>query len=446
MKILRLSIKNFMGIRAAEFSPDGHSIEVTGGNAIGKTSILNAVKALFSGIDESQIHVDTERAEVFAELEEVSIEQKLSACGRLATTVKTSDGVKLSKPATYLKEIANALAFNPVAFFFLPKAEKRAALLRAMPIRIDRNEMLHIADEIMGDTAVEFSVFVQTHPEASRVDYTDHGLLVLDRLFRIAYEARHAIGVELKEKRAILETAEASLPPAEFNADEFRALDAEIREADGLDLDIATLDGAIEAAAIEVEQVGEEIERLKKKQDAIAESMVKGVDRLDELKKRREALDVMAKRSKHAVMLDARAVSKAREDSLAKLSKVRDSEVSLAKKRATFQAFVEFFEKDFRSVVLASAKLPVENLTITETEILVGGVAVESLSGGEQMRFALSLAEGAIPTNGARVMCIDGAERLDPDQFAILRERFSRGDLQAFITRVTSGEMEVATL
>ena len=148
MKILRLTIKNFLGIRAAEVDAGGDSVLITGGNARGKTSILSAVKAAFSGIEPSQIALGSDGAEINLELDEITIARALSSEGKEGFDVRTLEGVKLSKPKTYLKEIAGALNFNPVAFFFMKPIERREVLLRAMPIEVTGAEVTKALIEI----------------------------------------------------------------------------------------------------------------------------------------------------------------------------------------------------------------------------------------------------------------------------------------------------------
>lgn len=43
MRLKKLSLSNFQGIKSFEFEPDGHNANVYGTNAAGKTTLFNAL-------------------------------------------------------------------------------------------------------------------------------------------------------------------------------------------------------------------------------------------------------------------------------------------------------------------------------------------------------------------------------------------------------------------
>ena len=49
MKIIKLTAENFMRLVAVEISPQGNAIMITGKNGAGKSSVMEAIKALFQG-------------------------------------------------------------------------------------------------------------------------------------------------------------------------------------------------------------------------------------------------------------------------------------------------------------------------------------------------------------------------------------------------------------
>ena len=50
MKLLRLSLNNFQGIRDLEITPAGRDIDVYGENGSGKSTIANAISYLLFGV------------------------------------------------------------------------------------------------------------------------------------------------------------------------------------------------------------------------------------------------------------------------------------------------------------------------------------------------------------------------------------------------------------
>ena len=49
MKIVKLTAENFMRLVAVEITPQGNAIMITGKNAAGKSSVLDAIMAAFCG-------------------------------------------------------------------------------------------------------------------------------------------------------------------------------------------------------------------------------------------------------------------------------------------------------------------------------------------------------------------------------------------------------------
>lgn len=101
---------------------------------------------------------------------------------------------------------------------------------------------------------------------------------------------------------------------------------------------------------------------------------------------------------------------------------------------------VDFWRAEAPKKLLAAAK-GIDGLTIEGDKILLDGVAIDALSGREQMRFAVDLARRL--NAKTKLLVVDGLERLDPDQFEEF-VRFATADgFQLVGTRVDRGEVKL---
>lgn len=436
MRALRLDIRNFLGIDAAEIAPDGRSIVVTGGNAQGKTSILEAVKAAFIGAQPYVIHDGAESALIQLDTEEISIEREITATGS-KLSVKTTDGIAIRKPQTYLSEIFNALAANPVKFFLAKPDEQRNILFRAMPATLTREElrgMLNIHPD-------DFDRVVRP----ARIDWTAHPFDVVKQVHRVFYDTRHAIGVELKSVRSNLSSLAAALPDVDYPAEAHDELKSDYEAAEALSIQIAKSATAMDLAETQIRRKREQIEALQREiaqLQTVREQTELDHDRMTEdlreygdLKAMREALVEFSKLAQRKEIL---------RETEERVRGAREDEMKLAKRHTVFDTVVERLSKSVPEQLAAQIRMPFDGLEFTDDGIRVNGRELQSLSGAERMRIAISIAEAGLPANGARILCIDGTEALDSDAFEALRAWAALPDSpQCFITRVTGGERRI---
>lgn len=121
MKIIRVSVSNFLRVSEAmvESSPDGFNV-IGGDNGAGKSSMLRAMITALTGaskgMPDEPVNNKGDKGEVTVVLSSghtCRYSQKTG--GRPVFKITDKDGNKLS-PADFLKTIVGSLAFDPVAF------------------------------------------------------------------------------------------------------------------------------------------------------------------------------------------------------------------------------------------------------------------------------------------------------------------------------------------
>ena len=118
MKITKITIRNYMGIKQLQPGALGKFNVVTGGNGVGKSSVVKAISEAVksTGVDPTLIYLGEDKAEILIEIDDkIQVERTITPT---ANTVKVVDnGTPVNKPQTFLKRLLGPYNFNPVDFF-----------------------------------------------------------------------------------------------------------------------------------------------------------------------------------------------------------------------------------------------------------------------------------------------------------------------------------------
>ena len=133
MKIVKLNIRNFMGVSAIQIVPDGAVVKITGKNGAGKSSVLDAIIAGFAGsrgAPAMPVRRGQKKAKVVIDAGEYTITRRFKDDGDTDLVVKSSNGFKAPSPQALLDKIVGQVAFDPLAFCNLPEKAQRELLLK----------------------------------------------------------------------------------------------------------------------------------------------------------------------------------------------------------------------------------------------------------------------------------------------------------------------------
>ena len=168
MNISHLRIENYIGIEEIDLNFKGKDkLLIEGGNGRGKTSILEAIENAMdstSGRRPRKVKDGAEQAILLVELDDgTEIKRTIGVTGENKVEVK-KDGLKVSKPETFLKNLFGGFTFNPVDFLQKKDKEQTEILLNLVPFFISPEECI--------------SWFGEVPP----IDYRQHGLKALQEL------------------------------------------------------------------------------------------------------------------------------------------------------------------------------------------------------------------------------------------------------------------------
>ena len=120
-RIIELSVTNFKRIKVATIRPDidSHVVRISGDNASGKSSILDAIQTALVGpkaMPAVPVRVGEDMAEINMDCGDVVIRRRITPDGHGTLKITTKDGMSPSKPQTWLDERIGAIAFDPLSF------------------------------------------------------------------------------------------------------------------------------------------------------------------------------------------------------------------------------------------------------------------------------------------------------------------------------------------
>ena len=383
MKIIKLTAENVKRLRAVEITPDGTVQVITGRNAQGKTSVLDAIWLALGGGAASRetvrpIRDGEDHASVTLDLGDLTVTRTWTG-DKTSLSVKAADGAKYSSPQGVHDSLVGRLSFDPLEFTRLSGRDQVSALLDIVSLDVDLDD--------------------------------------LARQRQTAYDQRTEIGRQGKAIGDIPTPTPA--PDAEASAGD---LIAKIREAGAL------------------------IERQQNEQRRVQEARVQVADLTaalqawkDTLAKREAAV------AAHVAAPDVAAME-AELDSLEETNRAVRANADIAQRvarrealRAEYDALtarIDGLDKT-KADALAQAQFPVDGLGFDEHGVTYQGVPFSQASSAEQIRVSLAMAMSLNPR--LRVIRILDGSLLDADNLALISEMAAAQDYQVWIERVADG-------
>lgn len=413
MKITKLTIHNFLKLKDIEMNPSETNV-IVGKNKQGKTSILKAIRAAFTGdADSTSIRVGESKAEITVELDEINIKRTITEKGN-QLSVENKEGLKYPAPQKFLDGILGTFSFNPIEFFDKKPTERKKYLLNAIKLTITQEELANYTGELLAG-----------------LDYSAHALEVVEQAHKWYYDKRTGANAEVSKKEKTLQELTSKIPEG-FNP---KAVSEE---------EITKLRDAItkdEQEKIKADNHATNFRALQNR-----EMELKGEIAGLEQKLKAVQADIVAATEVKFDYSDDMALAAAR-DTLAKLEgqreivftvkrsdEVREELTTAMGEAAKLDQVVKALAKEVPQDLISKAQLPVEGLTIDGDTILINGVDIDNLSASEQLKFGLQVVRAL---NGDfKVICVDGIESLDKESFEFFLKEAEADDYQYFVTRV----------
>lgn len=476
MKTTKIHIKNLFGISETEL--DGRSIEVTGSNGVGKTSIIDSIKYALTN-DSSRDYViknGESEGEIFIETDTgLTIDRKRRVNQADYKNIR-QDGKPVQSPEAFVRELFTPLQIDPVKFTQMSRQEQNRIILDLIEFDWDLNWIKEKFGEI---------------PQG--VDYQQNILQVLNDIQSekgVYFQTRQDINREIRNKTAFISDIAKDIPQG-FQAEKWEAYDlseaytkitkaqeynSRIERAklfkDSYDNKVRGFQAEMEIAvsnlksaiAAEREQLTSEIERKKAEIKAAEDKLNSLSDKIADKTKifESEYREKVAKLDSDIKVADEytgkQLVNISAMQAEVKTAEEMKKHLNEYKRMKSMQDELETLEEHSKALtskielarelpgeILKTATIPVNGLTVKDGIPLINGLPVSNLSEGEQLQLCVDVALSK--PNSLQIILIDGAEKLSEKNRLALYEKCKEKGLQFIATRTTdSDDLEVTYL
>lgn len=476
MRTTKIIIKNLFGITECEL--DGRSVEITGTNGTGKTSVIDAIRLALTnssnrdyvirkGETEGEILIETDTG--------LRIDRKKRSQQADYKSVKES-GREVSAPEAFLSQFFTELQLDPVAFTRMNRQEQNRAILDLIQFDWDLGWIKEKFGEIPSGVSYDQNILqVLNDIQSEKGEY---------------FQRRQELNRDIRNKRAFIEDIAKDIP-AHYQANVWEAypLGEKYREMERIRENNSVIERArgfreaynnklrgLEATrdidkAAEEKTIAAERSSLKSTIERLKAEIVAAQDKLGtldgKLSDRIALIDAKFAEGVAKLNADNEVANKYANDEPTDTTKL-NAEITEAesmkahlneyKRMVSMQSELDELTEDSAELtrkielarelpgeILRTATLPVDGLTVENGIPHINGLPISNLSEGEQLDLCVDVTISK--PQALQIILIDGAEKLSDVNRARLYAKCKDKGLQFIATRTTNDEtLEVTTL
>lgn len=476
MRISKLKVENLYGIEQLEL--DGKSVELSGSNGMGKSSVLDAIRLALTNNSKRKCIVKNGKNEgrIFVQFDDgTTIDRKKRTDKSDYKSIKDEKGNDINSPENFLKEIFTPLQLEPVEFLSMSEREQNRLLLNLIEFNRDKREFI---TEKFGETI-------------NWVDYSDSILEILNKIQDKDgeyYLRREEINRKAREGLAIVQDIAKDIPE-DYDAEKWKnftlsdkyeevnkikdynaKIDKSIAYKEDYSNKVEALDNILKNCILEIEKVKQEekqnienkIVELKN-QVSLLEKDLQGLDNKfllninnaksehdQEISKLSENIKVAnewANKEKKdtSVLENELKVAEEMKGHLNEYDRMLEKQKEVEQLKLMSESLTNKIElaRDLPGEILKEANIPVKNLTVENGIPLVKGLPINGLSEGEKLMLCVDVTLNN--PNSLKLILVDGIEKLsDANKNELYKICKDRG-LQVVATRTTNDNELIVT-
>lgn len=404
MKIIKLVAENFKGLKAIEITPDENFQIISGKNAQGKTSVMDAIWSAIAGKDalkatDKPIRDGQSKAVVSVDLGDLKVTRKWNG-DKTTLEVTAKDGAKYNSPQTMLDNLIGKLSFDPLSFANQDSKKQKSTLQELVGINFDK----------------------------------------LDAERKGWYEERTVNNSSAKKLEGALSELpfpESSTPNKEVNAsdiiNELKAAQVTIGKNESRRRELNNLRTNANGLMAEIKDLEE---RLNRKKSELTEMTERGKAMSAEV----EALVDPDTDAIQAKLEDVEAIN----TKVRNAEKYRRIEAEIKEYKQSSQWFTDKINDidQLKTDTLQSAQFPIVGLSFDEEGVTYNGIPFKQCSAAERLKVSMAMAMALNPK--LRVIRILDGSLLDSDNLKLIHEMAKEQDYQVWMEIVDeSGNMGV---
>lgn len=469
MNIVKIKIRNLYGIK--EYEADGKSVELSGKNGCGKTSVIDAIRYALTNKSDREfiVHNGETEGEIIVETDTgLTIDRKARTNKSDYKSVKRN-GLEVGSPEAFLKEIFTPLQLNPVEFMGIDKKQQNAIILDMIEYPWDMTKIIEWFGEIPAWVSYDQNILsVLNDIQSESGDY---------------YQGRRNIDRDIRNKTAFVEEIAASIP-AGYEVEKwetanigdiYREIERKqkenqtIEKAKGLvenrnnkvrkfdadrEIEISALDREINNRSNQIDnevvKLKEQIKALESEKDSL---MDKKADKLVVIEQTYKAnvAQYDAEVSEYEEYVNKQPNDVTELQAQARTIEEMHSHINEYKRMLRMQDEIAGMQEQSKALtdkiekartlpgeILANCTIPIAGLTVENGIPLINGLPVSNLSEGEKLDLCIDVA--LQKPNGLNIILIDGVEKLATDLREKLYKKCKEKGLQFIATRTTDDE------
>ncbi len=417
MKILSLVAENILKLKAIHIVPKSEVIEIKGENAMGKSSVLDAIVIGLKGKKSAPaepVKKGSKKGKIVIEMDgdkslgipPFTITSKVSN-DKIETFIEPKEILDNETPRSFLDKILGAISFDPLEFINREGQQQRKALLELIGVDVTAWDLKE--KQIFDDRTIK------------------------NRDLKTA-----EIKVKsLKQWVDVTETEEVKMVDLSKKLTDAIAFNQEIKNR-------GAINESLKQTALNLKD--QDIPDCKKKIAALEQDLAETKERLVGLEKSLDSIRVDYQKEKTAIAtlqpIDVETINTEIEEIETKNSKIRDN--ATYKKEIEALGTIKSAAKSLdtklekcradRLALLQGIKMPVDGLSFDDEGLLYNNILLAQCSDGEKLMVSMGISMALNPT--MRLLRIKDGSLLGPKNTAILRSMVKDKGYQLWIEKV----------
>lgn len=404
-RIVELRAENVKRLKAVRIRPNQPVTVLAGGNAQGKSSVLDALIFVLAGKRQGDLQLvrdGAKKASVTLELDDIVITRTRTQAGSETLTIRPTDPAKggdFRSPQAFLDSITKRQCFDPLAF-----------------LRMEEKEQTETLRKLLG------------------FDFTE-----LDETAKVIYTERTEWNREIDSLK--IRVAQMPVYPDAKEPLSTDALEAQLSASDQVAVEANQRRQQAMAARVQVERAEHTLADLRKQIEELEARFTRGVAYIKQAEELAQQQEQAAKEAEARVVPTASLVEKLREirthnehvksnlERGTMLEMLSDAHRESEERSRKLREIEETKQKKLRE-----SAFPIEGLSFKDGRVFWQGVPLRQASGAEQLRISVAVSAAMNPSLPA--MCIKDASILDDYSMQLVFDLAAERDLQVFMERV----------